>query len=432
MHDIGPEKALQKTRAELAETRQRFETEKRISEGIIASLPGFYFVVDEEGRYVRWNENVETMLGYTHEEMLGRDCLDLVPEEDQEKIRRATEQGFREGFFQVEYHNIRKDGAKIPYFAQGVSTEVGGRRYLIGVELDLTRLKETERALRESEEHLRSLMETAVNFAVYRIAFRDGDPRRAEIVFVSPSIREIMGVEDPGRLDNWFENIHADDKARIVDAHFSLPRKTRVDETMRIYNPPLEEWRWIQFISTSVMDERGRLKYSNGIVFDITERVEAAEMLRQKERELERKTHKLAQLNTALQVLVEQREQEISDIEKGVLNTFDRLIHPYLHDLFGTQLTDEQRTTLEIIESNVRKILSPLSKRLSHWQHRLTPTEIKVVDLIRNGKRTKEIAELLHISGNAVSFHRKRIRKKLGLTGQKVNLVNYLQSLEEQ
>lgn len=431
MHDAGPEQALQKTRRELAETRQRFETETKISEGIIASLPGFYFVVDEEGRYVRWNENVETMLGYTHDEMLGRDCLELVPEEDQGKIRRATEKGFREGFFQVEYHNIRKDGVKIPYFAQGVSTEVNGRRYLIGVELDLTRLKETERALRESEEHLRSLMETAVNFAVYRIAFRDGDPRRADIVFVSPSIREIMGVEDPETLDNWFENIHPDDKERIVDAHVSLPRKTRVDESMRIYNPLLRQWRWIQFISTSVMDEQGRLKYSNGIIFDITERVEAAEMLRQKEQELERKTNKLAQLNTALQVLVEQREQEIHDIERGILNTFDRLIHPYLHDLFGTQLTDGQRTTLEIIESNVRKILSPLSKRLSDWQHRLTPAEIKVVDLIRNGKRTKEIAELLHISSNAVSFHRKRIRKKLGLTGQKVNLVTYLQSLDE-
>lgn len=431
MDGKGPALSLREIRQELSETRKRFEFEQKISESIIACLPGFYFVVDEAGRYLRWNENLETMLGYSHEEMLGRDCLELVPDEDKEKIREATQRGFREGSFRVEYHNTRKDGVKIPYFAQGVSTEVDGERYLIGVELDLTKLKETERALRVSEEHLRSLMETAVNFAVYRIAYREGDPRQAEIVFVSPSIRELMGIDDPGTLDHWFENIHPEDQARILDSHFSLPRKTRVDESMRVFNPRHEEWRWIQFISTSVMNRDGLLQYSNGIIFDITERVEVTEMLRQKEEELEKKTGKLAQLNTALQVLVEQREQEINDIERGMLNTFDRLILPYLQDLSGTPLTDEQTTCLEIIRSNLQKIRSPLSKRLSEWRRMLTPAEIRIVDLVRNGKRTKEIAEFLHISTNAVSFHRKRIRKKLGLTGEKINLVSYLQSLEE-
>lgn len=431
MDGKGPALSLREIRQELSETRKRFEFEQKISESIIACLPGFYFVVDEAGRYLRWNENLETMLGYSHEEMLGRDCLELVPDEDKEKIREATQRGFREGSFRVEYHNTRKDGVKIPYFAQGVSTEIDGERYLIGVELDLTKLKETERALRVSEEHLRSLMETAVNFAVYRIAYREGDPRQAEIVFVSPSIRELMGIDDPGTLDHWFENIHPEDQARILDSHFSLPRKTRVDESMRVFNPRHEEWRWIQFISTSVMNRDGLLQYSNGIIFDITERVEVTEMLRQKEEELEKKTGKLAQLNTALQVLVEQREQEINDIERGMLNTFDRLILPYLQDLSGTPLTDEQTTCLEIIRSNLQKIRSPLSKRLSEWRRMLTPAEIRIVDLVRNGKRTKEIAEFLHISTNAVSFHRKRIRKKLGLTGEKINLVSYLQSLEE-
>ena len=432
MEENTTERLLEKTRKELSDCRKQFLSEKKISESIIDCLPGFYFMVDEAGRYLRWNKNLETMLGYSHEEMLGRDCLELVPDEDKEKIQLATGKGFREGSFRVEYHNIRKDGVKIPYFAQGVSTEIDGRPYLIGVEIDLTKLRDTERALRESEEQLRSLMETADNFAVYRIAFREGDPRKADIVFVSPSIRKLMGIEHPDRLEAWFDNIHPEDKERILDAHFSLPRKTRVDESMRVFNPQYGTWRWIQFISTSILDKRGRLKYSNGIIFDITERVEVTEMLKQKEEELERKTNKLARLNTALQVLVEQREQEINDIERGILNTFDRLIKPYLQDLSGTPLTDEQKTYIEIIQSNLGKILSPLSKRLSDWRQTLTPAEIKIVDLIRNGKQTKEIAELLHISRNAVSFHRKRIRKKLGLTGKKINLVGYLQSLEEQ
>lgn len=422
---------LQKTQMELSETRKKLLKEKLISDSIIASLPGFYFMVDEKGRYLRWNQNLEMMLGYSHDELIGRDSLDLIPLEEKDKIREATERGFREGSFDVEYHNIHKDGRKIPYYAQGVSTEIDGRRYVIGIEIDLTRLRDTERALRESEEHLRSLMETAVNFSVYRIAFEKGDPTDAHVVFVSPSIKKILGIDNPYKLNNWFKNIHPKDVERIVNAHFSLPRNPRVDESMRLFNPFYGKWRWIQFISTSVMDEDGLLKYSNGIIFDITHRFEATEKLKQKEGELEKKSRKLAQLNTALQVLVEQREKEINNIEKSFLNTFDRLIKPYLHDLARTQLTEEQRTYIEIIQSNLERIASPFSKKLSDWQQRLTPAEIKVVGLIRNGKRTKEIAELLHISNNAVSFHRKHIRKKLGLTGNKINLVSYLQALEQ-
>ncbi len=422
---------LQKAQAELSETRKKLLAEKKISDSIIASLPGFYFMIDEEGRYLRWNENLETMLGYSHDELMGRDSLDLIPPEEKGKIRLATEQGFREGSFSVEYHNIHKDGSRIPYYAQGVSTEIDGRRYLIGVEIDLTRLRDTERALMESEEHLRSLMETAVNFSVYRISFYDGDPTNAHVVFVSPSIKKILGIDRPYDINSWFNNIHPEDLQRIIKSHFSLPRHTRVDESMRLFNPYYNQWRWIQFISTSVMDQNGLLKYSNGIIFDTTERVEATNKLKQKEEELEKKSRKLAQLNTALQVLVEQREKEIKDIEKRFVNTFDRLIKPYLQDLAGTQLTEEQKTYIEIIQSNLERISSPLTKKLSDWQHRLTPAEIKVVGLIKNGKRTKEIAELLHISNNAVSFHRKHIRRKLGLTGNKINLTSYLQALDQ-
>ncbi len=423
-------RALERAQEELRVARENLLAERKLLDATMACLPGFFFMVDEEGRYQRWNKNVENTLGYSPEELQGRDARDLVPSEDREKIRKATERGFRTGSFEVEYRNMRKDGAKIPYYAQGIATEINGQRYLIGIELDLTKLKDTERALRESEDHLRSLMETATNFAVYRIAFENGDPEKASVVFVSPSIEEILGVTEPKNLNNWFENIHPEDRRRIIKAHFSLPRKTRADEAMRVFDSNSSTWRWVQFLSTSVMDENGLLKYSNGIIFDINIRMELTEKLKRKEAELQKKTNKLAQMNTALQVLVEHREQEINDIEIGILNTLHHLIKPYINDLAGTRLTDKQMTCLEIIQSNLEKIVSPLSKKLSTWQHRLTPTEIKVADMIRNGKTTKEIAEFLHISDNAVSFHRKHLRKKFGLVREKTNLSVYLRSLD--
>ena len=213
-------------------------------------------------------------------------------------------------------------------------------------------------------------------------------------------------------------------------AHFTLPRPERTEEIMRVFHPHRDEWRWIQFLSTSMFDNDGRLKYSNGIIFDITDRVSATEDLMRKEEELQKQTEKLAKLNTALQVLVEHREMEIRNIENGILNAMERLIKPYLQDLAQSRLSEEQRVYIEIMESNIDKIASPLARKLSAWQRRLSPSENRVADLVRNGKTTKEIASLLGISDNAVSFHRKNIRHKLGLVNQQINLTTYLQSQE--
>jgi PAS domain S-box-containing protein len=422
---------LEANKTRSIEAKRSLEEEQKFSESIIASLPGLFFMVDENGLYQRWNKNLEKMLGYSAGEIKNRDCRDFVPQRDKARITEAMNVGFEKGTFTLEYCNRTKDGRNIPFFAKGVGVRIDGRPYIIGVEIDLSELKEAERALRESEEHLLSLMETATNFAVYRLAFERGDPNRGRVVFVSPSIKDILGVKKPEDLEDWFENIHIDDVARVKASHFTLPRSERADETMRILHPKTREIHWVQFLSSCINDDHGRLKWSNGIIFDITERVRAVEELKGKEEELQRKTEKLAKLNTALQVLVEHREQEIKDIECSILHAVERLIKPYIRDFTRSGLTDTQRTSIEIIEANIDKVTSPLTKKLSAWHRHLSPTEVKVVDLIRNGKGSKEIANFLGVSGHAVNFHRKNIRLKLGLTHQKINLASYLQSLDK-
>ena len=67
---------------------------------------------------------------------------------------------------------------------------------------------------------------------------------------------------------------------------------------------------------------------------------------------------------------------------------------------------------------------------LNLHQH-LTPQEIKVASFIKEGRSTKEIADILRITSNAVDYHRKNIRKKLGLSGKSVNLQSFLMSIAE-
>ena len=83
-----------------------------------------------------------------------------------------------------------------------------------------------------------------------------------------------------------------------------------------------------------------------------------------------------------------------------------------------------------IIESNLNTIISALVPKLSSKYLGLTSKEIQVASLVKEGKTSKEIAELLNVSVRAVEFHRDNIRTKFGLKNKKVNLRSHLLSFE--
>ena len=187
------------------------------------------------------------------------------------------------------------------------------------------------------------------------------------------------------------------------------------------------ERRWCYIRATRMADpEPLRVVVSHE---DVTAIKRAEEALKERELELELQTQTLEETNTALRVLLKAREEDKHELEEKVLANVKQLIIPYLKDLKNAGLDSRQKAYLEIVESNLNDIISPFLHHLSSKYLNLTPREIQVATLVKEGKATKEIAELLNLSLNAVDFHRKNIREKLGLKNKKANLRTHLLSL---
>ena len=187
----------------------------------------------------------------------------------------------------------------------------------------------------------------------------------------------------------------------------------------------------VQVSASMIVDEAGNPTHMMASFLDITERKLADQALRAKEAELRSKAKNLEDVNTALRVLLKRREEDKSELEQKVLSNVKDLVLPYLEGLKKTSLDANQSFCVSILESNLNDIVSPFSHRLSSKYLGLTPTEIRVADLVKEGKTTKEIAEFMNVSAKTIEAHRDNIRKKIGIKHKKTNLRTYLSSLQQ-
>ena len=214
--------------------------------------------------------------------------------------------------------------------------------------------------------------------------------------------------------------IYKDDLARLEEYH----RLRRIDAKLapRTYEFRLvDKWGNVKNILSTNCLIPGTNKHVCSVI-DITELVE-------KGSELLIKTRNLEELNTALRVMLQQRTDDREELERTLMNGVKSLIMPHLVKLRKEGSERRREIYSELIASNLDELFSHFSLKLSSRFRNLSTTEIQLAHLIKDGKTSKEIADILGVSPSVVDVYRYRLRKKLGLNKQKVNLRSHLLSL---
>lgn len=144
--------------------------------------------------------------------------------------------------------------------------------------------------------------------------------------------------------------------------------------------------------------------------------------LQQKKREIEKN-------NIAMKVLLDQHQMARDELEDHMAARLQKLVFPYL-DLLRQDMTDsQQKEYLAIIKGHLDSITEPFTKKLANPLWNLTPREVLVADMVKQGKTTREIAEILKISPRTAERFRNNVRKKIGITNKKISLYAYLCSV---
>jgi PAS domain S-box-containing protein len=139
---------------EKSEAREALLEEKQFTDSVINSLPGVFYLFDENGRFLRWNRNLELNTAYSGEEISKMNPLDFFREDDKKSIEDNIREVFSKGESSVEAYLKSKAGREFPYFFTGLLFVSGGKNYLVGMGMDITEIKHAEEEIRKLNEEL--------------------------------------------------------------------------------------------------------------------------------------------------------------------------------------------------------------------------------------------------------------------------------------
>jgi len=396
------------------------------------------YILDEKGRFTFVNDVIVRRSKQTREWFLDKSYIDVIRPEDRERVRKnfeAVMRGEEVSAYELAYPTASGDDLWVEVNTTALRTDTGIIG-LLGISRDITdrklaekrlekartelenRVEERTAELRKTTEQLNALM----NATTDTVSLID---LKGYVVAANAVTAKRLGTTQDQLLGTFVYDLMPPSVARSRKAIANRVVKTGKPHRFE------DERGGIVLDSTvyPVFDKDGKVVQLAIYAKNITKQVKAYQELKEKEKDLEEKTSLLYDANTALKIMLQKSSENRKEVEEEILAVLKKRIAPYISKLKQCNLDMEMRDSVHMLESNLKEIVSPFSRKLSFEYINLTPKEIQVANLIRKGKATKEISQILSLTRGTVDTHRNNIRKKLDLKNKKVTLKTYLMSL---
>ncbi len=374
-------------------------------------------VLDPDGIVLAIGLNCARRLNRQPDDLIGASIWECFPPDSHQRRMRVLKQVATTGkgmrvedrsgsrIYDVVIHPIRDAGDRLGAVAV--------------VAREVTHIKRAVDDLRESEARYRSLFDN--NHAVMLLI----DPITGEICDANPAACRFYGYS---RAELVTMKITEINQLTPAEVHREMEAARRQERGHFLFRHRLADGdiRDVEVYSGPIEVEGRKLLYS--IIHDITARRIAQEKLRTAHEHLQAEQQALADKNTALKEVLERVGQEKEEIAERFQANVNRIIMPLIERL-STRVSNPDRVYIDLMRESLQDIASPFMRKLGQRTAVLTPRELEVANLIRTGKSSKEIANVLSVAPGTVIQQRKSIRRKLRISGRKVNLRSHLQTL---
>jgi PAS domain S-box-containing protein len=254
----------------------------------------------------------------------------------------------------------------------------------------------------QNDEIFENGMFTAANNAAADIY---GLPRVDDLI--GRPLREFMEQSDPKNREKMNEFVQ---NRFLMKNLLTYEKNTRGDTRCIVNN-----------ISPCIQDNH--VHYVWGASLDITELLDLQEELDSSRKELAVQKKALEEKNAALKELITHIELDKKDFKERVIANIDQVILPSLDKI---KLNEGNVAQIGQLRRDLEDLTSSFGIKVTERKVNLTPREIEICNLVKNGLSSKEISRMLKIALHTVEKHRRTARKKLGLTSKGINLQTHL------
>lgn len=402
-------------------TARELQSRTQLLDAIINNSTALIYVKDCNGGYMLANQQFTKLFKPRQEAVEGKTDLDLFSRRDATRFQdndkavltanqvMTFEEKLSDEVTEHDYLSIKFpicDDQGIPYAVGGITTNITDRKLM-------------EQALLDRNEQILSLINATPDI----ICFKDGEGRWLLANEADLQLFQLQDVDYLGKTDAQLAEYSAFYREAFLACQASDEiswREKNISRCLEKIPRPDGGIKTYDIIKVPLFHANGKRKGLVIIGHDITEAIQASE-------ELQRKNKEIHDTNIALRVLLDQQKGSQEQLEQLVLANLQRLVFPYMELLGHTQLEAEGQEYVNMISAHLHSLMDSFCRRLDDPSIGLTPKELLVADMVRQGKSSADIAKLLKLTIRTVEVYRNIIRKKLKISGKKINLHGYLQ-----